>query len=352
MGRSWQSELKICSWNIAGLKDKLQNLDVLNFLLDFDIVWLSEIKSTLQRSVPGFDLYMNKCKENDHRGGVMMMVKCALAQFVTRVDMKTEGQIWLEMSCWPGVLLGGVYIPPEDSPYHQPAHLGALAGRIAECERVVIVGDLNARVGKPIIRNENDELYNYYGVKDFTVNNMGRSVIQMCNDNDMVVANHLKYENKQLGGNLSFRRTQWISEIDLCLVKKNVISMITDLNVRQDVKGSDHAPLTVSLDMKNYNIYTSLLLENASSLGGSYMPSSNNDCVLKSPKCDDVNIDEFTSRLAQCVPPDINVMTQDSVSEVVTAACSAISGIAKECVGVRLERESIMEPSSLGGKVY
>ena len=78
-----------------------------------------------------------------------------------------------------------------------------------------MIGDLNARVGHLPNVSIHGKMIKYCQVIDFTVNDMGKAVINMCNENDMVVANHLKFQNKQLGGNLSFRRSQWISEIDV-----------------------------------------------------------------------------------------------------------------------------------------
>lgn len=57
-----------------------------------------------------------------------MLVKCALAPYITWVNIAIEGQIWVELSCCPGMRLGGVYIPPVDSPYHDPTLLGTLEG--------------------------------------------------------------------------------------------------------------------------------------------------------------------------------------------------------------------------------
>ena len=93
-------------------------------MLNVDLVWLFEIKETLQTSVSVFNVYINKCKDNEHGGGVMMMGKCTLMQYVTQVDMKT-GQIWVQLLCWPRVKLGEVvyYISPEDCPYHHPTLL-------------------------------------------------------------------------------------------------------------------------------------------------------------------------------------------------------------------------------------
>ena len=65
----------------------------------------------------------------------------------------------------------------------------------------------------------------------------------------MIVNNVIHGENT-FGGNLTFkRRNEWISEIDLCVAKENSLILIKDLTVKQDVSGSDHAPICVTLDL-------------------------------------------------------------------------------------------------------
>ena len=64
----------------------------------------------------------------------------------------------------------------------------------------------------------------------------------------MVIANHLLHNDTQLGGNLSFRRgNTWISEIDTCLAKQGCIGQVLELETHQDIRGSDHAPLSVTV---------------------------------------------------------------------------------------------------------
>ena len=61
--------LSLCSWNICGLKDKLSDQDVLNFILKFDIVWLLETKKYFNLNVSDFNVYCNVSKAGYYRGG-------------------------------------------------------------------------------------------------------------------------------------------------------------------------------------------------------------------------------------------------------------------------------------------
>ena len=235
--------MKLCSWNITGLKDKLQKSDTLDFILQFDMIWLSETKKCFNVSVPGFHVFYNPSKSGSHRGGIMLLIRNKLLEYVKCIDMDTEGQIWVTLNFLVTYKLGGVYIPPDDSPYFQQSDIGALASHTLESGNVIVLGDLNARVAVPSLTDPDDIPYVYTGVVDQTLNTRGRAIINVCSNNNLVICNHLLYKNRQLGGHLSFkRRQQWISELDICLSKHECLDQITEINVRQDIKGSDHAP--------------------------------------------------------------------------------------------------------------
>lgn len=69
-----------------------------------------------------------------------------------------------------------------------------------------------------------------------------------------------------------------------------------------------------------------LLLHSARGLAESYIlvSCSDNNSVSKGPILSYVNVEEFTSRLAQNVQPTINIMTQGNVSNAVTAESNVI----------------------------
>lgn len=109
--RRQNKEVKICSWNIAGLKDKLQDNMILQFVMSFDIVFLLEAKQNFNSTVPGFDVYTNVSRVGQHRGGgVVMLVRCILTDDIINVDTDSEKHIWITMSWWPNQKIGEVYV--------------------------------------------------------------------------------------------------------------------------------------------------------------------------------------------------------------------------------------------------
>ena len=58
--------------------------------------------------------------------------------------------------------------------------------------------------------------------------------------------------------------------MDLCLVKNKAIPLVNEVTIRQDIKGSDHAPLCVTMDINVSNLIAPSLLDRAKNLGQSY----------------------------------------------------------------------------------
>ena len=182
-------------------------------------------------------------------------------------------------------------------------------------------------------------------MKDLISNSMGRAISNMCEEKEMVVANHLKYDGKQLGGNLSFKRNnRWISEIDLCLVKYSSLNTLKELCIRQDMLCSDHAPLTVTINTEVFkSVAPSQLLERASNLGRTFTHSPRTTNISRGLHHDKVDIEAFVTRMALCEPPNLGVLNEESVQDAVKESCREINRIAKECKKVNVAREGSVD---------
>ena len=212
----------------------MNNPEILSFVLNFHIVWLLEIKTTAKISVPGFYTYQNPSMYSGKRGGVAMLVKYSLLNFIKFVNMNAEGQIWVEFSCYPSLMFGGVYIPPSGSPYFVPTCFGNLGAVMNEHENVLALGDFNSRVGVPLLCNESLEPYSYSGMIDLNINGSGRQLLNMCQSNNMVIGNHLVYGEHTFGGGLTFRRgSDWLSEIDLCIISQKLLNHLKSVEINK-----------------------------------------------------------------------------------------------------------------------
>ena len=258
----------------------------------------------------------------------MMLVKSKLAESISRVDTDTEGQIWITFSWWLNMKLGGVYIPPEDSPYYQPVHFGNLVQHSAGADKIVVMGDFNSRVGTPRIKDKNDNMYAYRDVSDIFVNEHGKTLMNVCNNNSLVVANHLYHTGRQLGGNLSFkRRHNWISEIDLCIVRNDCIDLLQEVYVNQEIPGSDHAPLCVKLRTDTKEAPSPhVLLQRASSLGQHYCAHQAERRMQKSMPYKEVDMDRLIRTLQAVAPPTMEMVSDAaSMEEVIMEGCRTVT---------------------------
>lgn len=175
--------INVCSWNTAGVRDKLHNPDIPRFLLTFHIIWLLETKTNAYINVPGFSVYSNNSKQGQHHGGIMMLVKSSWVRFVNKVDLVKMILFARVNVCW------SLY-SPDDSiyEYYSASHLGFLTAKVQDRKQVVVTRDFNAWVSEAHTLDISDGHLCYKGIKDMTVNGHGRRLIDVCNS--VVVANH------------------------------------------------------------------------------------------------------------------------------------------------------------------
>lgn len=77
----------------------------------------------------------------------------------------------------------------------------------------VAVGVINSRVAELCFTNQYGETQKYRGIRDFALNNHGKHLIDICNNSEMVLANHLVCDDKIFAGR-PIKNPNWISETD------------------------------------------------------------------------------------------------------------------------------------------
>ncbi len=114
------------------LKQKIEKNNVISFLLQFDIVSLNEVRTPLHTCLPGYIAFKSYGKSNAHRGGAVVMVRDSLSREVISVDTSIEDQVWMQLRCAPGIILGFCYIPPRDSPYFSFHSFSVIQEKVAD----------------------------------------------------------------------------------------------------------------------------------------------------------------------------------------------------------------------------
>ena len=122
-----------------------------------DVVFLSEIKTSVNLSVTGYMTILSNTK-NGLRGGCAVLVKNSLCIEILSLDITHNDQIWINFRFDPHTLYGGCYIPPHDSPNYDiecHANLQEII-KLNPDKDILLLGDMNARFGASIMNLVND----------------------------------------------------------------------------------------------------------------------------------------------------------------------------------------------------
>lgn len=90
-------DLKILSWNINGVSTKLEKISVSNFLYQYDVTGLNEVKTNSRISLPGYVSYKSSVSGGGRWGGTVVLVRRALHPAVLAVDTSAADQVWLRL---------------------------------------------------------------------------------------------------------------------------------------------------------------------------------------------------------------------------------------------------------------
>ena len=129
---STKDSLRLLTWNINGLKQKLKDEKLRNFLKQYDVIGLQETwgeeKDEFAAWLPGYKAFVKAgqrtSKYGHCSGGVIVFVKDTLADSVVELKTGNEFCIFLQFkrevfNLDRNVLLGFVYIPPENSKVYE-----------------------------------------------------------------------------------------------------------------------------------------------------------------------------------------------------------------------------------------
>ncbi|MPC11231.1 hypothetical protein E2C01_003892 [Portunus trituberculatus] len=118
--------------------------------------------------------------------------------------------------------------------------MGALADLTRHTGHEIALGDFTVSVGTPYLTDKDDNALVYRDITDHTGNSRGSSLVNLCDNKELVIVNLLVHRGRDFGGNLTFKwRNEWLSVIDLCVSKQDSLDFIRDPSVSQDVLGSE-----------------------------------------------------------------------------------------------------------------
>jgi exonuclease III len=254
-------------------QDKLKNKDFLHHIKDYDIISLCETWTCKDANLllKGFEKahapsVRKSRKAGRSSGGLVVYIRKRIANFVTCVK-KEKNKMWFQLSAphfgWSDdIFVGAVYCPPEESPYYDN-YLDKLELDIAQysCKgKVIIIGDLNARVGglDDYVNNDDNNSHiplpvNYISDNppqprqhcDTVVNKHGKQLI------DIAISSQLRFLNgRYLGdslGRFTFYCSNGASTIDYGLCHASMMNQIKHFTVFPLTEFSDHCQISITL---------------------------------------------------------------------------------------------------------
>ena len=321
--------LQIISWNINGAKTKLEKMHVYNFLSNYDIVSLNEVKTPMYISMPGYVSFKSNLVSGvaSRRGGTVVMVRNYLSQQVYNVDSSMTDQVWFQLRCVPDVMFGFCYVPPTDSSYFTHESFVNLHEKMTDFRgnsKFCIIGDLNARFGASVrniplrcsIPGLDECIYPNIPDNVNSPNDNAYFLSTLCSDNGLVMLNNLKTATSHFPSQKTFkRRNQWISELDTAVVSYKLLNYINRFNVHQtDWLPSDHAPISIELKLPEFSM--DYLLLRAGYLGGhgSLMGQAAQErMVNRSIRYHQINLEDFSNTINNMPIPnppynDVNLL--------------------------------------------
>ncbi|XP_044741098.1 uncharacterized protein LOC123302291 [Chrysoperla carnea] len=209
----------------------------------------------------------NKIGEGGRKsGGIVIYYREEIKNKTKLLKNNTKESIWISTKIRKKkFIICDIYNPPKYSKYANEEFFNCLQNEIKNMEykylnaELIIVGDMNGRIGEIQERDhENEAKYsnvvNNFNInlenrrnKDKEINEYGEKIIQVCKDLDMVILNSRCKGNKE--GEYTFVSENGKSAIDL-VIKTNLHEQyILDMAVIGCVENSKHFPIEISLNI-------------------------------------------------------------------------------------------------------
>ena len=145
------------------------------------------------------------------------------------------------------VILVAMYIPPSNSKYFEESYflnLELISSMFASYQ-LIILGDLNCRVGTP--QAPHNRNYTYIDNPDTTINPSGSRLNKWIVGKNLLILNGLTSESKRFDSNFTFFRGDTRSQNDL--VMSNAISIVESLTIMEKDIYSDHSPISIVISV-------------------------------------------------------------------------------------------------------
>ena len=255
--RRLNTVIKLCFWNMNGVKNKFLSNEVKELLNGNDIVVIVETKFNVRHKCPDGYLLIARSKVDNSwirpRGGVAIFKKSNSSLDISTISVDFADCVIVEIVNM-GIIIIAIYIAPSNSQYFDELYFENIKLFLERFSKrpCYIVGDLNSRMGDW----EYAEGYYYKTNPDKIVNQNGRRLKQIINNfPDFVLLNGLIDVNKKIDSKFTFYRGKVSSQVDICIT--NDIKVIDEFEIKDKLPHSDHCPCVITLNpVYSYKIDT------------------------------------------------------------------------------------------------
>ena len=237
-------KLKIYYVNIRGIKSKIKSLQKIIDNEKPHIICINETKLEKNEKIElrGYKTFYNNNKNG--KGGTLIAVRGKLDKIAIETDkeIKEYESLWIKIDNGKNKInIGNIYAPQESiskiDVYQRMYSNIKNKINIAKQhnEKVIVVGDFNAKIGKNIVGNTEE------------ITKSGKLLLDMCIENEIVIINKLNKDKNNIWTRIDGKTK---SIIDYALVFKENEGFVNDIVIDSKKK------ITPFRKIKNRNIYS------------------------------------------------------------------------------------------------
>ena len=202
---------------------------------------------------------------NRYFGGIVVLIKDESFKSYTKLKSKSENVIWIRLECWDGlcIVIGSIYIPPQNSSYRNEDTWNLLVKELDEKranfenDRLILMGDFNAYTSDevelkdvliPGIPSAVPAVYRIPRAsrdEKRRINQWGRRLLTLCAESGLMIGNGRFGKDKNRGEFTCVSGAK-ASLIDYVLVDIRWDPNYLNVDVLKLV-GSDHLPVFLEI---------------------------------------------------------------------------------------------------------
>lgn len=325
--------MNIGTWNVQGIKEKIVEVSRELNSLKMDVTVLTETKKkgTGSELLDNFiHIFSGVAKDQRAKRGVSVLINKKHKHKITDFEAINENIIRVNMNIYQTpITILGVYAVSDDEPFSIKdeffERVNDEINKIGNTREVIIVGDLNSRVGQ----RTNSKIIGPYG--EINVNDNGERLIDICQSQQLKILNGF-YKHKSIHNYTWVQHTRNLkSIIDYVITKQDTVMQVNDVRAYRGVScGSDHYLVKAKIAFPyKYN-----KKENIQTL------EKTEEITTKHYNIDSLIHDSTRALYQQRLNQKLGEVADKSVEEVYNNIIYSIKTAAEEALGIKSKRRS------------